>query len=210
MILFSDHFRNASKYIKKMKKSISGVFPLLIIPLLSFGFLAQAQEGHDSFYHQSLRIQNTGMYILGSWAVANIVSGGYGWSRFDGERMYFSQMNLFWNLANASIAGFAVYGNLNADISLLTGTEMLGRHVRTENILLFNTGLDVVYIGTGLLMRHFADRSAKHTDLLNGYGSSLILQGAFLFVCLKLFKSHLKRSVSTKGNCHNSATTSIS
>jgi hypothetical protein len=142
----------------------------------------QGQGDYQSFYNGSLKINNTGMYILGTWALANIAAGAYGWAVSTGEMKYFGQMNLFWNAVNLSIAGFALYGNYTTDLSLMTGKEMLAKHLKTENILLINSALDVGYIGAGFLMRHLSAGSAKRGDLLKGYGNSVIMQGAFLLV----------------------------
>lgn len=170
------------KNFRIIKKLINPKPVFLAFLLITCAFSAYGQSGHETFYRQSLGIQNTGMYVLGSWAVLNIAAGGYGWSQHSGKRMYFDQMNLFWNVVNISIAGFALYNNYNTDISLLSNHDMIAGHLRTENILLISTGFNVAYIGTGLLMRYLSDRSSKHSDLINGYGSSIILQGAFLFV----------------------------
>lgn len=151
------------------------LFMLAVTPL-------QGQADYQSFYAGSLKINNTGMYVLGSWALANIAFGAYGWSTATGEMKYFGQMNLFWNVINLSIAGFALYGNYTTDLSMLTGQELLGKHLKTENILLFNSALDVGYIGAGFLLRHLSSGSAKRGDLLKGYGNSVIMQGAFLLV----------------------------
>lgn len=165
-----------------IKKLINPKPLLIALLLLTCAFSAYGQTGHETFYRQSLGIQNTGMYVLGSWAVLNIAAGGYGWSQHSGKRMYFDQMNLFWNAVNISIAGFALYSNYNTDISLMSDHDMMAGHLRTENILLISTGFNIAYIGTGLLMRQLADRSPRRSDLIKGYGSSIILQGAFLFV----------------------------
>jgi hypothetical protein len=154
---------------------------VLLILILSPGNI-YGQDGYEAFYKQSLKIQNTGMYVLGSWAVANIAAGGYGWAQHSGERARFDQMNLFWNVVNLSIAGFALYNNYNADVSLMDRDEILNDHIRIEKILLINTVLNVGYIGTGLLMRHYSTKYPERKDLLRGYGSSIILQGSFLFV----------------------------
>lgn len=142
----------------------------------------QGQGDYQSFYAGSLKINNTGMYVLGSWALANIAAGAYGWATASGEMKYFGQMNLFWNVINLSIAGFALYGNYTTDLSMMTGQELLGKHLKTENILLINSALDVGYMGAGLLLRHLSPGSAKRGDLLKGYGNSVIMQGAFLLV----------------------------
>ncbi|MFO7923665.1 MAG: hypothetical protein R6U58_08235 [Bacteroidales bacterium] len=156
-------------------------FLVLLILILSPENI-YGQNGYESFYKQSLKTQNTGMYVLGSWAIVNIAAGGYGWAQHSGERARFDQMNLFWNTVNLSIAGFALYNNYNADVSLMDRHEILNNHIRIENILLINTLLDVGYIGTGLLMRHYSTKYPERKDLLRGYGSSIIMQGAFLFV----------------------------
>ncbi len=155
--------------------------PIVFMAMLAVTPL-QGQADYQSFYTGSLSIQNTGMYVLGSWALANIAAGAYGWAVSSGNMKYFGQMNLFWNVINLSIAGFAIYGNYTTDLSLMTGQELLGKHLKTENILLINSALDVGYIGAGFLLRHLSSGSAKRGDMLKGYGNSVIMQGAFLLV----------------------------
>lgn len=155
--------------------------------ILSLGllFVTGGLEGQDiqhTFYHQSLRINNAGMVVLGSWALANITLGAYGWNRYDGQRAYFHQMNLFWNTVNLAIAGIALYSNVTADY-LGWGTEdILDRQMKTQRLFLINAGLDVVYMGTGLLLKHIAHRYPGKEERLAGYGNSVMLQGAFLFL----------------------------
>jgi len=134
--------------------------PIVFMAMLAVTPL-QGQADYQSFYTGSLSIQNTGMYVLGSWALANIAAGAYGWAVSSGNMKYFGQMNLFWNVINLSIAGFAIYGNYTTDLSLMTGQELLGKHLKTENILLINSALDVGYIGAGFLLRHLSSGSAK-------------------------------------------------
>jgi hypothetical protein len=122
------------------------------------------------------------MYVLGGWAVANIAGGAIGWASSTGSAKYFHQMNLFWNTVNLGIAGFALYNNLTDDISLLSSDEMLLKHRKTENLYLINAGLDVVYIGTGFLLKHLSASNLNKQDLLKGYGNSIILQGGFLMI----------------------------
>ncbi len=107
---------------------------VLLILILSPGNI-YGQDDYDTFFKQSIKIQNTGMYVLGSWAVANIAAGGYGWAQHSGEIARFDQMNFFWNVVNLSIAGFALYNNYNADVSLIDRDEILNNHIRIENIL---------------------------------------------------------------------------
>ena len=161
-----------------MKKKIALLF--LIMLVACFSVIAQTE--YNQFYKQSLSTNNTGMYILGSWAVANMVAGGYGWSQTTGQTKYFHQMNLFWNTVNLSIAGFALYSNLTNSFTDLPAMEMMEKHTKTENFYLINAGLDVLYVGTGFLLKHLATQKPKRYDLLKGYGNSIILQGSFLFI----------------------------
>ena len=94
----------------------------------------QGQSEYLEYYGQSLRINNLGMVVLGSWALVNLSAGAYGWSRNTGQRAYFHQMNFFWNTVNLSIAGFALYSNLNAEYALLSGEELLDMQGRMRHV----------------------------------------------------------------------------
>ena len=155
---------------------------VISVMFLLAAITANAQDGAGTFGVASLAANNTGMYILGGWAIANMAAGAYGWAAFEGEKKYFSQMNLFWNVINLSIAGIALYSNYNTDLLSLGGDEILAKHLKTERLFLINSGLDVGYIGAGFLMRHLSANSEKRGDLLKGYGNAVILQGGFLLV----------------------------
>lgn len=154
---------------------LSGIFLLTAITVV-------AQGGAKTFGEASLAANNTGMYILGGWALANMAAGAYGWATFEGERKYFSQMNLFWNMVNLSIAGIALYSLYSTDLITAGTEEILAKHLKTEKLFLINSGLDVGYMGAGFLMRHLSGRAEKRADLLRGYGNAVILQGGFLLV----------------------------
>lgn len=53
---------------------------------------------------------------------------------------------------------------------------------KTENIFLFNTGLDVLYVSSGFLLRNLADKNVVKQDQYNGFGNGMIMQGGFLFL----------------------------
>ena len=123
---------------------------------LTFGNLLHAQTSEfdsDFYYQNSISIQKTGMYILGSWALLNIFSGYYGNQNYSGETKYFFQMNGAWNLVNLGIAGAGLYGVSNAAMGIST-SEMFNDMNRFDRILLINTALDVLYIGVGSFMLH--------------------------------------------------------
>lgn len=141
---------------------------------------AQNIVAGNSFCEQGMKINNGGMMVLGGWAVANMAAGAYGWSAFEGQKKYFYQMNLFWNVVNATIAGIALSNNLGYDCSSVSYDSYLNSHLSTEKTLLINSALDVGYIGTGFLLKYFSTKASQRNDLLKGYGNSLILQGGFL------------------------------
>jgi hypothetical protein len=155
---------------------------LLVVLFVAFPLVMHAQGNHHQFFSRSMAINNTGMYVLGGWAVANLATGGVGWSRTTGSAMYFHQMNFFWNTVNLGIAGFALYSATQMEPLRMSYQELMDQHMRYKNLYLINAGLDVVYMGTGFLLRHLSARSSNRADLLMGYGNSVILQGGFLFL----------------------------
>ena len=156
-----------------------------IILILCISFLviqAEAQTDAQSFYRQSLKNNNTGMVILGSWAIVNMASGAWGMSVKTGSTKYFYQMNLFWNTVNLGIAGYALVSGYLTDVSALSDAQMIDKHLTTEKVLLINAGLDVLYMAGGAFMLSKSKTSTKRPELLKGYGQSLLLQGGFLLV----------------------------
>lgn len=144
--------------------------------------IVYGQSAYSDFHEKSSAVNKTGMYILGGWAIANIAGGAIGWANTSGPTMRFHQMNLFWNTVNLSIAGFALYNSIQNNAAALTPVEILQSHRKIENLYLINAGLDVLYVGTGFYLKHLSSKKTKKEDLLLGYGNSLVLQGAFLFV----------------------------
>lgn len=153
---------------------------LLFVSLLVLQ--VEAQTDVQSFYLKSVKNNNTGMYILGSWAILNIASGAWGMSSKNGSPKYFYQMNLFWNTVNLGIAGYALISSISTDFAALSPAQMMDKQLTTEKVLLINAGLDVLYMAGGAFMLSKSKTSTKRPDLLKGYGQSLLLQGGFLFV----------------------------
>jgi hypothetical protein len=153
-----------------------------IIILVCIFEVVSGQSDHHAFYRESQQINNTGMYVLGSWAVLNITAGAVGWANGSGSNKYFHQMNLFWNTVNLSIAGFALINNYHTDYMAMGPQELLDRHLKIERLYLINAGLDILYMGAGAYLYYLSRSREKNKDLLKGYGQSIILQGGFLFV----------------------------
>jgi hypothetical protein len=122
------------------------------------------------------------MIGLGSWATSNFMISGIGWAIAPkSEIYYFHQMNVFWNTVNLGLAipGYMRAKNDNRTLNL-SETKKIQR--KTENIFLINTGLDIAYITSGFILRYSAESNLSNKDRFNGFGSSLILQGGFLFL----------------------------
>lgn len=136
------------------------------------------------------------MVVLGSWSTANIIAGAIGTNTNNREARYFNQMNVIWNGANLVIAGAGYYGATKEKLNDLTISKVLLHQNKTEKTFLFNTGLDLAYVATGLYLK---ERSKSKADpaKLKGYGNSVMVQGGFLFlldaVMYKLQLHHGKR-----------------
>lgn len=147
---------------------------LILVPLFSF-----AQHA-ESFYQQSVQTNQNAMWILGTWAAGNMVIGGVQMNRTDGSTRYLHQMNLMWNSVNMGIAVYALLSGPPPFTEIVD--VLLSQHHKTEKLYIINSGLDLLYIGTGGYLLHRSVKSANKGDLLKGYGQSLMLQGGFLLL----------------------------
>lgn len=151
-------------------------FLLYLVSSVSFAQPLKQFNEEKSIIDQRLMIG------LGSWATANFIVSGIGWATTTkGEAHYFHQMNVMWNVVNL---GFAIPGYIKAKNTVQPSslTETLRLQRKTENIFLINTCLDVVYMGSGLLLRNMAENNVDKQTQFNGYGNSLLMQGGFLFL----------------------------
>ena len=153
---------------------------------LSFCFLATLiwSQATDlaGFNQGRLQRQKTGMIILGSWAVGNIALGGALAGSRQGEDKYFHLMNAGWNVINLGIATAGYLSALKADPAGFDLYQSVQEQHQLQKILLFNAGLDLGYMAGGLYLIERSKNTDKKPEQLKGFGRSIILQGAFLFV----------------------------
>ena len=154
---------------------------LLFILLVFSVVAASAQPGfQDSIATSRAGLNKRNMYVLGAWAGANILQGTISASNTTGTDHFFHQMNAYWNIANLAIA---TVGLLSIK-KQMTGPHSFERNMREqhqlEKIIVFNGGLDLAYLATGLYLKERGDRLNK--DQLKCYGTSLLLQGGFLLI----------------------------
>lgn len=143
----------------------------LFIIFFTFG------QSLDSFNEERLAINEKGMLVLGTWALLNIASSPILASKTIGPTKYFHQMNGYWNGVNLVIAGYGYYTAITGDASISV-VESIKEQQSIENILLFNTGLDLAYVAAGLYLNERGKNKAN--DRLKGFGKSMMLQGGFL------------------------------
>jgi hypothetical protein len=161
-------------------KFMNKVFTVTVILILAFS-RAFAQDSLKNFNYSRNQITTSGMEVLGSWAIVNIGVGAAGWANSaGGSNKYFYQMNVLWNTVNLGAAILGFTGAQNNKNKQLSPAESLRAQQKIEQTFLINGGLDIIYIGSGLYLHHRGD--SRNSDQLRGYGSSIILQGAFLLL----------------------------
>lgn len=152
-------------------------FVLLVFSVVS----ATAQSSfQDSIAVSRASLTKRNMYILGAWAGANILQGTISASNTTGTEHYFHQMNAYWNIANLAIAGMGLLSIRKQMAGPHTFERNMKEQHQLEKIIVFNGGLDLAYLATGLYLRERGNRLNK--DQTTGYGNSLLLQGSFLLI----------------------------
>ena len=147
---------------------------------LSFYAIGQSSGSLTEFNQSRKQITQTGMLVLGSWAVGNMAVSGLMMPRASGSPFYFHQMNVFWNVVNLGLAGFGYYNALQMDPAGVGVSSSVSEFYSLQKTLLFNAGLDIAYIAGGLYLLERAKNTENKPERLRGFGRSVILQGAFL------------------------------
>jgi hypothetical protein len=158
-------------------KQMLVLLTLAISPLVVF---CQINE-LPFFEKKRIDLNKKAMLVLGGWSSANIIIGAIGTNTNNREARYFNQMNVIWNSVNLLIAGAGYYSASKESLNDLTISKVMMHQNKTEKAFLFNTGLDLAYVTTGL---YLTERSKRNADpaKLKGYGNSVMLQGGFLFL----------------------------
>lgn len=157
---------------------------------------AKAEQSFRKFYDEREKISRNGMYALGGWAVVNMAGSAAMLSSTSGSEKSFYQMNIYWNVVNAGIAGLGLYNLSRAQFSNNVGDELKAQH-NIEKILLLNIGLNTAYITSGFYLNERARRGDDNSDQLRGFGRSVVLQGGFLML-LDLSMYFAQRGVGKK------------
>ncbi|WP_075352356.1 DUF6992 family protein [Algoriphagus marinus] len=161
-----------------MKNHLFLILIVLFLLFIPWNAIAQEIPELTAFNQTRINYNESGMIILGSWAVGNMIWGGIGASNSTGQTKAFHQMNIYWNSVNLIIAGFGFW-QANGEIANSDFFGTMNSQQKIEKILLFNAALDVAYMAGGMYLKERGLRLSK--DKFIGFGKSIILQGAFLF-----------------------------
>ena len=169
--------------VNKEKFNMKKFFFLSTFLCLSFLAYSQATS-LETFNKSRMQRQRTAMTILGTWAIGNMAAGAVLQGRTTGDTKYFHQMNIGWNAVNLVIAGAGYLGLRKLDAAGMGLFESVDSHYGFQKILLFNAGLDVGYMlgGAYLIERSKNTPLEKKPERLKGFGQSIVVQGAFLFL----------------------------
>ncbi len=156
-----------------MKLSLTFIFAMLFISTAYAQDILEINKDRQKLSREC-------MTFLTSWAAVNIAGGSAAYYLAkDREWKYFHEMNVFWNTVNLGlgISGLLMERKSRTDLNM---EQSLKAQKRVERIFLVNSGIDLIYIGSGLAMRQM--QNAKNPERMRGYGNALILQGSFLLV----------------------------
>ena len=140
---------------------------------------------------ERINITRNYMTALGAWGLINVVQGRISASNTVGPEHYFHQMSSYFNAVNVGIAAAGFLGIKKQLLKTNTLASEIQAQQKIQKILLINSALDIGYFGIGLLMRNSGIRNQNAK--IQGYGGSIMLQGAFLLAYdLLQFGAHRK------------------
>lgn len=135
----------------------------------------------DDWNEERLATNRTGMFVLGGWSVANIVSGAIGFGVSTDETWRFFHLgNLMWNGVNLALAVIGLINNWKPDGKPIDPKAAMKGSQTLEKVFFVNAGLDVAYLATAAFLWQRGD--ATNDPRLVGFGQALLLQGGFLVV----------------------------
>lgn len=156
---------------------------LLAALLLTMTFANAQQASLMKYSEKSNKITRNGMYVLGGWAVGNLIYSGLSLKQSSGETRSFHQMNLGWGAVNATLAGLGIRSSYKKDLPQ-NQLETLEMQHSVEKTFLVNTALDVAYVAGGYALTQYGENQDDLSKQIRnkGFGKSIMLQGGFLFL----------------------------
>jgi MFS family permease len=142
--------------------------------------IAQTDSIIQHFDERKNRLNHNGMIVLTSWAGANIAGSAVGYALTNSyEEKQFYIMNGAWGVINL---GIALPGLLSKQKPAISIYDIQKNQTKLEKIFLANAILDIVYITGGFYLKEYGSHQEdiKKKQMYNGFGNSVILQGAGL------------------------------
>ncbi len=173
---------------------------LLLICFTAFSLSCFSQkENLVKFEKERVRYSKNAMITLAGWSVANMLGSGIATDTRNKEMRYFHQMNVMWGGINLALTGLGYWGAGREKINNPVLADVLKHQNRIEKTYFINLGLDVVYVGAGLLMNKTSDNQ-KNSEKFKGYGNSIMMQGGFLLLYdAVMYSIHHKHGKLLKG-----------
>ena len=164
--------------------------------ILLFSFIinyaqSQSRKADSSLIHNNFfQNQQVSLSLLSGWSVANLAISPYATNNlFSPQTLndHFHQMNFMFNLVNGAIAGFAHFEvNRRSKLSW-TLSDIDQQRKKARKSIKINMGLDLSYVIGGFIINNLSTQDKNNTNQFKGYGNSLILQGAYLFIYDAIF-----------------------
>lgn len=120
-----------------------------------------------------------GLKSLATWGAINCISGLVLQSNTSGSDRYFHKMNIGWGAINSAIAGAGLL--FYKEKNYPSNDKLLASIKRYQKIYAINAVLDVLYIGSGYIIRNNAQKP-ENVLRNKGFGNSFIMQGLGLFI----------------------------
>jgi len=129
------------------------------------------------------RLQKIGTWTLAGWSATNLAVSGIAIGQAKGSARYFHEMNIYWNAVNLGIAGMGLVA-LRKKNQSATVSSAVKEHYTLQKTLLFNTGLDLAYVTSGLwlLDKSKTENIGVRQDRFRGFGQAVVVQGGFLLI----------------------------
>ncbi len=121
-----------------------------------------------------LQHQRRAMGVLTGWSVLSVSTGAVQLLNANPRISGFGVQNLVWGLIDGAISGYALYDLKQRSKKGTIDIQFEREHFR--KVLLINTLLDVLYIGTGAALLYYGNPQWK------GHGMGIVVQGSFLFL----------------------------
>lgn len=134
----------------------------------------------DSLAADRHNVNKTNLTVLTAWSGINVLQGSISATNAKGVDKAFFQMNAYWNLVNLGVATYGWVKWHQDRRKTYDLAENLKAQHQLERFLLLNSGLDLAYISTGLYLKERGNR--LRNPQTEGFGNSLVFQGAFLLV----------------------------